>query len=61
MSATFSMSMRFELGLPKVSIKISLVFVWIASSKFSIRSGSTKVVCIPDAGRVCARRLYVPP
>ena len=60
--ATASISMMFEFGLPKVSIKIAFVFSCMAFSKAPSSSGSTNVVVIPDeSGRVCAKRLYVPP
>ena len=57
MAATASISMIFEFGLPKVSIKTALVFPWIAFSKFERSCGSTNVVVTPYAGSVCASRL----
>ena len=57
MAATASISMIFEFGLPKVSIKTALVFSWIAFSKFESSCGSTNVVVTPYVGSVCASRL----
>lgn len=60
--ATSSISIRLEFGFPRVSIKIAFVFSWIAASKEPSASGSTNVAVMPlVCGRVCARRLYVPP
>ena len=59
--ATLSISVIFELGLPKVSRNRSFVFSLMAFSKFSGLLGSTNVVSTPDAGNVCANKLYVPP
>ena len=46
-SATASMSMMFELGLPRVSIKTAFVFGRMAFSKFDKSAGSTNVAVTP--------------
>ena len=42
-----SMSMMFELGLPRVSIKTAFVFGRMAFSKFDKSAGSTNVAVTP--------------
>src|SRR5690606_1153860 len=59
--ATDSISMISNLGLPKLSIKIALVFSVMAFRKLSVSFGSTNVVVMPNLGRVTLNRLYVPP
>ena len=54
-SETFSISIILELGLPRVSIDINLVLSLIASSKFFILDGSTKLVSTPYRGKVWRR------
>ena len=52
-----SISRTSNLGLPILSIYTTLVFLLIAFEKFSVSSGSTKVVVIPYLGKVTLSKL----
>ena len=51
------MLIRFEFGLPSVSMKTVLVLGLMAFSKLLMSDGSTNVAVTPNVGNVCASRL----
>ena len=56
-----SKSKTSNFGFPRDSTKNALVFSWVASAKLSGSEASTKVVVIPNLGKVTFNKLNVPP
>ena len=56
-----SKSKTSNFGFPRDSTKNALVFSWVASAKLSGSEASTKVVVIPNLGKVTFNKLKVPP
>ncbi len=56
-----SKSRTSNFGFPRDSTKKALVFSWVASAKLLGSEASTKVVVIPNLGKVTFNKLNVPP